>query len=177
MLVHLLLPVSDPRHYVVSCGAADVTHGTWVRSQVTCPSCLRPPCTCSPDLMQCPACREYTRTHRADGSKRHAPLPPTIRNETAFQEEVRQAATAGRWLYFHCTDSRKSPAGFPDTVCVRLDPSGGGAQLLFAELKMPGKTPTDAQATWLHTLGQVSGPPAVYCWYPADLPTIWEVLR
>ena len=178
LLVHLLTPASDLRHCVVACGAADVAYGTWVKAHVTCPACrgARAPCTCTPTVPLCETCRRWTRTHRADGSRRQAPLLPPIRVEAELQEEVRKAAAAGGWLYYHTHDSRKSPSGFPDTVCVRPGPAGAGARLVFAELKMPRTQPTDAQERWLTTLGQVREV-RTFLWYPQDLPTIWEVLQ
>lgn len=173
-LTHLLTAAADLRHVTVLCGTQTPERATWLLDQVTCPDCrgARAPCTCRPGRDLCAVCRAWQHTHGADGSRRASPrLPRLPQTETDFQEEVRATALAASWLYFHCHDSRKSPEGFPDCVLVR------DTRLVIAELKLPGKLPTEAQQQWLETLAQVTGPPEVYVWRPADLPTILEVLR
>ena len=98
------------------------------------------------------------------------PDPRRFHREQHFQEALRRVAEGAGWLYYHTTNSRKSPEGFVDTVLVR------GPQLLFAELKMPGKTPTAAQQRWLDALGSVRDV-QTHLWYPADLAQALEVLR
>lgn len=163
-LIHLLTNPGDLAASTVVCGARDAALATWDVPRVTCPQCLRP-CTCGPARPVCPACRAWNAAHR--GRPTHL---PALKTEKAFQEAVRELATTHTWLYYHTQDARKSPAGFPDTVCVR------GPQLVCAELKMPGKRPTPAQQQWLDALAQVTQV-QTFLWFPADMDTILEVLR
>jgi hypothetical protein len=104
------------------------------------------------------------------------PSPAGFTSDKALQEAVRRLALDHGWLYFHVTDARKSPYGFPDTVVVRPEPGGGGgggARLLFVELKMPGKKPTPTQQRWLDALKQVRQV-STHLWYPDDWPQIVE---
>jgi hypothetical protein len=90
--------------------------------------------------------------------------------EADLQEVLRQAASLHQWVYYHGHDSRHSPAGFPDTVLCR------GERLLFVELKMPGKTPTPAQKTWLKALAAVRQVEARLV-YPDGLDSLLEALQ
>ena len=150
----------------VVCGDPYAAVATWEAARVTCPGCRRPPCTCGPGTTPCPACRAWNRTQRA----RQTTPPGPLRTEKAFQEWLRQQAQAAGFLYYHPTDSRASPAGFPDTVCVR------DTRLVVAELKMPGKDPTPAQQRWLTALRQVTTVETCL-WYPDDMTQILAVLR
>ena len=136
MIHHLTHPGQLTASAVV-CGATDATVATSESARITCPACLgvRAPCTCAPDAPPCAVCRQWTQTHRADGSRKAPPEPRRFHREQHFQEALRRLAEGAGWLYYHTTNSRKSPEGFVDTVLVR------GPQLIFAELKMPGKTP------------------------------------
>lgn len=171
-LIHLLSgPHLDWSQSRIACGARAVSHASWDHALVTCPQCrvVRSPCTCSPGSTPCPACRGYPRTP-ADGGKR-----PARTTEKEFQETIRQAALAANWMYFHPHISLHSPAGFLDCTMVRLDPSGTSARLVFAELKMPGKVPSEAQKEWLEALRQVKTV-ETHLWYPVDLPEILAII-
>ena len=171
-LIHHLTHPGDVAASAVLCGAPDASQGTWDRVLVTCDACLglRAPCTCSPSTPTCPACHAFRQGGRSAGRPRLAPELQTLRSEKAFQEALRQAALAAGWLYFHPQISLQSAPGYPDLTVVR------GERLIFAELKMPGKTPTAAQQRWLDALGSVEHV-ATHLWYPADLAQALEVLR
>lgn len=165
-LIHALTgPPNDLTAATVVCGARDAARATWDQAQVTCPACQRGPCTCGPLVPVCPTCRASTAAQRGSPTSR-----PALTTEKAFQEALRQLAKAEGWLYYHTTDSRKSPAGFMDVVAVR------GATLLCAELKLPGTVPTLRQREWLQALGQVERV-LVRLWHPDDWQEIEEVLR
>ena len=172
MIHHL----TSPNHLAASavvCGDPHAAVATWDSKAVTCQACTqgrRAPCTCAPDAPPCAVCRQWTQTHRADGSRKAPPAPPRFHHEQQFQETIRRLAEGAGWLYYHTTNSRKSPEGFVDTVLVR------GPQLLFAELKMPGKRPTPAQQRWLDALRSVTMV-ETFLWYPADLVQAMEMLR
>lgn len=159
-------PFLDWSQSRIACGARAVSHASWDRALTTCPACLvvRSPCTCGPDTTPCPSCRGYPRT-AADGGTR-----PARMTEKDFQETIRQAALAAGFLYYHPHISLHSPAGFLDCTMVR------GPRLVFAELKMPGKVPTEAQQQWLDALGMVKSV-ETFVWRPADLAQALEVLR
>lgn len=74
--------------------------------------------------------------------------------EAELQENVRQQSILTGWLYYHTHRSQHSPAGFPDTVCIRI--TGGDFRLLFAELKREDENPSDAQQEWLSKLTEFS---------------------
>ena len=171
--IHFLTSPGELTASAVVCGDPAASMATWDTQRVTCPAChqgVRAPCTCGPGTATCAVCRQWRRHHRGDGSRKAPPEPPRFHHEQQFQEAIRRRATDAGFLYYHTHNSRTSPSGFPDTVLVR------GTQLVFAELKMPGKTPSAAQAAWLDALGQVTTVDT-HVWYPADLAQILEVLR
>jgi hypothetical protein len=114
----------------------------------------------------CPACWGGNGQH---GARQTTP-PGPITTEKAFQEAVRRLALDSSWMYYHTTDSRHSPSGYPDVTLVK------GDRLLFAELKMPGKRPTMAQQAWLDALAGVTHVQACV-WTPDDLEAMLGVLR
>ena len=186
-LIHLLTSPGDLAASTVVCGDPTAALATWDVPRVTCPQCLPlaatrglRPCTCRPARPVCPACRapgsgpgqalDPVQGRLGNAAHRgRQPHGPALKTEQAFQEAVRELATTHTWLYYHPYDSRKSPAGFPDTVCVR------GPRLLCAELKMPGTRPTPAQQQWLDALAQVTQV-QTFVWYPQDFPAIGDIL-
>lgn len=76
----------------------------------------------------------------------------------------RPAMTANGWR----TAVQGDGAGFPDLVLVR------GDRLIFAELKVGSRRPTDEQRAWLDALNETAA--EVYCWHPNDWPHIEKVL-
>jgi hypothetical protein len=97
------------------------------------------------------------------------PAPPAI-TEAAFQSAVVRVAKSYGWAVMHVHDSRRSPAGFPDLLCVR------DHVCLAWELKSIDGVVTLAQQRWLEVLGQVTHVEAgVY--RPEDMPTMVERLR
>ena len=101
-------------------------------------------------------------------------------SEKAFQAQVKEMAVLNGWRYYHTRDSRRSDEGFPDCVMTHANK----ARLIFAELKVEGKEPTQSQQEWLNDLMAIAGAlnPAVplievYVWYPSDVEEIWEILK
>jgi hypothetical protein len=79
-----------------------------------------------------------------------APPGPPALSERAFQAAVVRVATSYGWACYHTHDSRRSPSGFPDLVCVR------DHVCLAWELKTADGVVTLQQAHWLRLLGQVT---------------------
>ena len=98
---------------------------------------------------------------------RRDPLGPT---EAQFQELVEQMLTTFGWHVWHVTDARRQDlVGMPDVIAYR------GPRLLFAELKVPGRTTTDVQAVHLEALARTGA--EVHLWYPADTDDIENLIR
>lgn len=95
-------------------------------------------------------------------------------HETAFQWWLRDASMARSWLYFHPGDGKRQDPGFPDTVLVQAP------HLCFAELKMPGNTPSAAQRIWLDDAARVAFGCrwlSVCVWYPEHCDAIVAYLE
>lgn len=90
--------------------------------------------------------------------------------EGDWQKTVTDWATLRGWLWYHVTDSRKDPAGFPDLVLVRL------SRVIFAELKKQSGRVSAKQALWLDRL-QGTYKVEVYLWRPADWLKVKELLQ
>lgn len=95
---------------------------------------------------------------------------PTGISEAAFQAAVIRFAKAHAWSVYHTHDSRRSPSGFPDLVCVR------DHVCLAWELKSVDGIVTLQQARWLEMLGQVTHI-EVGVWRPEDWESIVKRLR
>lgn len=92
--------------------------------------------------------------------------------EKAFQAQVVELGLLLGWrLQYHTFDSRRSAAGFPDLVMVNIVQK----RLLFAELKILPRRPTNMQETWLGYL-RACGQEA-YLWYPEDWAVIQRILE
>ncbi len=108
-------------------------------------------------------------------------------NEAAFQDSVVDLAKMAGWLVHH--DRMKQNVlghpGFPDLCLVRE------GYVIFAELKMDGKEPTEDQQRWLDTallpLTRLSIPPETpghvpevfvrsVVWHPSDWERIVKIL-
>ena len=93
-----------------------------------------------------------------------------VATEAELQAQVLQLARARGVLAYHTHDSRRSPAGFPDTTLA------GPGGVAFLELKRAkGSRTTPAQREWVEML-RASGQVAAIC-KPKDLPWIVEVVR
>lgn len=98
---------------------------------------------------------------------RRDPLGPT---EAQFQELLEGMFALFGWHLWHVTDARKQDLeGMPDIIAYR------GPRLLFAELKVPGRTTTDVQAVHLEALSRTGA--EVHLWYPADTDDIENLIR
>ena len=67
-------------------------------------------------------------------------------DEKQLQEAVRRLAKLLGWLCYHTFDSRRSEPGFPDLVLCKRE------RLMFRELKVGGRRPTERQQQWLDAL-------------------------
>lgn len=94
------------------------------------------------------------------------PLPPGLMklacamSESELERQVRRMAADLGLLLFHAYDSRRSPPGFPDLVCV-------GRSVMFRELKKQNGRTTTAQKDWLRALEAAGADAGV--WKPAAL--------
>lgn len=98
-----------------------------------------------------------------DDRQRDAVVDPfaAAMSEADLLDSVRQLCRALRIPVYHTFDSRRSPEGFPDLVCIR------NGEILFRELKtMKGKC-TPAQLQWLDALSHVERV-SVGIWRPSD---------
>jgi hypothetical protein len=89
-------------------------------------------------------------------------------SEKEFQAQVIQLARLLDYMVYHTHDSRKSAKGFPDLVLVKH-------RIIFAELKIGKKVPTEAQRQWIIALREAGA--ETYVWWPENLPQIGEILR
>ena len=96
--------------------------------------------------------------------------------EKEFQRWVLLYAKAHGWLCYHTFDSRRSQAGFPDLVLVRMASSYSLGRVLFCELKSERGQLTLEQKEWGETLNTVGGNVEYHCWKPSDLAAIENVL-
>ena len=96
-----------------------------------------------------------------------------IISEKAFESQVKGLAKLFGYLYYHTWRSFHSPAGFPDCVFVRLEPT---PRLVFAELKSEKGKVSPAQQEWLDLLGECPGV-EIFLWRPSDFDEIVECLR
>jgi hypothetical protein len=101
--------------------------------------------------------------------------PDDVLSEVRWQEQVIKAARLLGWTWFHVHDSRRSPAGFPDLILVRIEPDGTG-RCVVAELKRERGKLTREQQAWIDLLGLVPGITA-QVWRPSDWPQVERVLR
>lgn len=99
-------------------------------------------------------------------------------SEQEWQRFVTDALDLAGWKWWHCTDSRKSPSGFPDLVAAH--PTRG---ILFAELKAAAGRVRPEQGRWIHVLnlaaeaigGGAGADVTVRVWKPADWRDVLEV--
>jgi hypothetical protein len=83
------------------------------------------------------------------------------RGPDSLDAHIRRLTSDLGLLRYHTHDSRRSPGGFPDLVCV------GPGGVLFRELKREGRNPTPAQQRWLDALTAAGSDAGV--WRPSDL--------
>lgn len=97
----------------------------------------------------------------------------TAQSENIWQAKVMQAAKYANWLCYHTHDSRQSPSGFPDLVCVR------DGRMLALELKREqhrtDKARLAKQLAWLEMLNAIPGVTAMLA-RPSDWPKVVEAL-
>lgn len=95
-------------------------------------------------------------------------------NETAFTDAVVDLFTVAGWRVHHdrLKQNVQGHAGFYDIVAVRR------GEVVFAELKMPGKEPEPEQQLWLDAALQPIGENMTtrhvrsVCWHPDD----WDAI-
>ena len=98
-------------------------------------------------------------------------------NEKAMQDKLGAIAKQYGRLFYHTWNSKRSDPGFPDCVVVLPEHP---QLVLFWELKMPGKRPTQRQWQWLEGLQQVNRMcDIIQCSviYPQHMPLALRVLR
>ena len=99
------------------------------------------------------------------------PDPPPIEeriSEKEFMEAVKAEAKRCRWLLYHTHNSKKSEAGFPDLILIRLN------RIIAAELKAEDGRTTAAQDRWLEAF--MAARVEVYVWRPRDWQHVVETL-
>lgn len=89
-------------------------------------------------------------------------------SEKEWQDEVIKAATLGGWAYYHTHDSRRSVAGFPDLVLVRVP------ELVVAELKTVKGRIRPEQQEWLDGLAACGI--ETHLWRPGQLDEVYDRL-
>ena len=101
---------------------------------------------------------------------------PEVGLEKDFQRRVVEFAELQGWRVFNVPDSRRvtvygeTAKGYPDLCMVQ------NRTLLFIELKMPGKKPSDDQKEWQALLDDVRVVQAYTCW-PKDEKDIRKGLK
>lgn len=95
----------------------------------------------------------------------------TAMSEEDFQQDVIDLAKLRKWRYYHCRNSRKSTAGFPDLVLV----SAARGRIVYMELKTESGEPSAEQLNWIDDL-KACGQEA-YIFRPSDFPKIEELLK
>lgn len=90
--------------------------------------------------------------------------------EKQFQQWLMDLAGITNWLAYHTHDSRRSAAGFPDTVLVK------SGRMIFAELKVGKRKATTEQTHWLMEACAVPGVES-HVWYPHQRDEIEAILK
>ena len=93
-----------------------------------------------------------------------------FRLEKQFQAWILAVAHKWGWKHYHTHRSDKSPKGWPDLVLAHEE----WGIVLFRELKLEGKYPTEEQQWWLDILS-ATGHDAK-AWWPHDRIEIIQVL-
>jgi hypothetical protein len=115
-----------------------------------------------------------------DVSKKHPPI-----KEKDFQAQVIQLARLRGWRVAHFRPGRTlhggwytavsaDGVGFPDLVCVRE--RDGAVCIIFAELKMDGRSLTDEQEAWADLLSKATHNVEYHVWRPSDWKEIENTL-
>lgn len=97
--------------------------------------------------------------------------------EKQFESQVKELANLFGYIYYHTWRSFHSPAGFPDCVLARLEPT---PRLIIAELKtddLSNSQPSIDQYIWLEILQNVGPPVECYLWRCSDFDEIASILR
>jgi hypothetical protein len=90
-------------------------------------------------------------------------------SEKAFQSHITGLAEHLGYRWFHCYNSRRSPAGFLDLVLAKARRG-----VIYAELKREGEQPAQAQLEWLMVLSYAGA--ESYLWRPSMWGQIVKVL-
>jgi len=97
--------------------------------------------------------------------------------EKDFEGWLKELARTFGYQYYHTWRSIHSPAGFPDSWMIRIEPE---PRLIIAELKTEKGQPTVEQYAWLsalQTLAEMSkGLIQCYLWRPSDRDEIERIL-
>lgn len=91
-------------------------------------------------------------------------------SEKSFQAQVVALAKLRGWMTWHAFDSRRSTAGVPDLLLVRVartdTPAGPTGRVIFAELKTETGVVSAPQRQWLDALA-ATGKVEAYTWRPS----------
>jgi len=90
---------------------------------------------------------------------------------TDWRDRVVRLAAARGWLCAYWTDSRKSPAGFPDICAVNV----AQQRCIFIECKTGTGRLSAYQETWRDEL--LAAGQEWYCLWPHEEPTLLEILE
>lgn len=93
-------------------------------------------------------------------------------SEAEFEAVIKELAGWKQYLYYHTHRSQFSPAGFPDCVMGRIEPT---PRLIFAELKSETGELTVEQYAWLYLLQKLGH--EVYLWKPSEWDEIVKILE
>lgn len=94
-----------------------------------------------------------------------------VQPERELMAQAIELLRAEGWLVYHTFDSRRSPAGFPDLVCIR------GGRLLAIECKSTTGRATDAQLEWLRAFAAIPGGDAFILRPGATMDALgWELM-
>ena len=80
--------------------------------------------------------------------------------EKEFQAQIVEVVGVLGGMVYHTYDSRRSAPGYPDLTIVTAD-----RRVIFAELKVGKRQPTETQWVWLRALPDHQA----YLWRPDDL--------
>lgn len=96
------------------------------------------------------------RTPAGTSTRRCAALPEMT--EAQLLDNVRKLSLLTGWLFYHTYDSRRSDAGWPDTVMLNVRQR----RILFVELKARKGQLRPMQVVWLQALAEVGMETAVW---------------
>lgn len=98
-----------------------------------------------------------------------------VASEASWGSVVHDWATLHGWWAWHLPDSRRTPAGLPDWLLIRVTGPGVG-RVVFIEIKVPGGRLRKAQREVIAMLEQCSGVEMLTAVFPDDWPRVRDAL-